>query len=348
VDNKYIRFGTHVISQSGLLPFVEYLETLRGNLLRILVYHRIGDPGGDIGLLDPSLLSATPEQFEQQMSFLLEHYRVLSIRDLLQAIEAKESLPPKSVMVTFDDGYRNFLETAWPTLERLQVPTLLFLATSSLSSADQLFWWDRLYQGIYRTTYTRLNLPPAGDFPLQTKDQRRDAFNELKRQISCIDFHLAMQLVDRIMETLEVVPETAGIMMNWSDARSLNEYGCYLAAHTRTHPILSRISIDDARQEILGGQQDIRREIGTAWPVFAYPSGHSQDCSDDLLPILNEEGFKVAMTSIPGINVLPRSDLLQLKRTGLSPRLNPLEFRLILTGIYQIYATFQKVFLHKD
>ena len=144
-----------------------------------------------------------------------------------------------------------------------------------------------------------------------------------KRRISCMDYHLAMRLVDRIMETLEVIPETTGILMNWSDARLLNQHGCYMAAHTRTHPILSRISTDDARQEIMGGQQDINKEIGTAWPVFAYPSGHSQDCSDELLTILYEEGLKVAMTSIPGINVLPRSDLLELKRIGLSPRLKP-------------------------
>src|SRR5512139_4148559 len=219
MDNRFIRLGAQLLSQSGSLAFIEFLERYRGNLLRILVYHRIGDPGEDDGLLDPSLLSATPEQFEQQVKFLREHYRLLSIRDLLQAIEAKESLPPKAVMVTFDDGYHDFLETAWPILESYQVPALMFLATGFLSHEDQLFWWDRLYQGICKTNCTRLSLPPAGDLPLETKDQRWQTFLEIKRQISCMDFHLAMQLVDRIMERLEVAPETAGLLMSWSDAR---------------------------------------------------------------------------------------------------------------------------------
>ena len=150
------------------------------------------------------------------------------------------------------------------------------------------------------------------------------------------------------MERLEVTPETTGILMSWSDARWLNERGCHLAAHTRNHSILSHIPVEEARQEIHDSRQDIRREIGTVWPVIAYPSGRASDCGDDLSPILQEEGCRLAMASIPGINVLPRSDLLRLKRIGLSTRITMPVFRLILTGLYHVYCTFEAKFCSID
>ena len=331
------------VLRSGLLSFLEHQEARYENLLRVLTYHRIGDPQSENGLLDPSLLNATPEMFEQQIRFLVENYRLLSILDLLLAIETRKALPPRSVMITFDDGYRNFLDTAWPILEQYHVPTLLFLATNFISSTDQLFWWDKLYQGISKASYTRLNLLEIGDYPLENGEQRWETFVELKRQISGMDCHFANPLVDTILEELDVIPETTGLLLNWTDARFLNERGCYLASHTRNHLILSKIPCTDASQEIRGGYQDICREIGTAWPVFAYPSGQSQDIDNILLPILKEEGFMIAMTSIPGMNIMSRDNLLRLKRIDLSPRLTMPEFRLLLTGVFHFYCSIRQM-----
>jgi peptidoglycan/xylan/chitin deacetylase (PgdA/CDA1 family) len=348
MEYSILHFGAALIRRTGLLCLAESIEAQRGNLLRILEYHRIGEPGANHGLLDPSLLSATPDQFEQQMRFLSENYRLLSIHELLQAIEIKKPLPPKSVLVTFDDGYHDFLETAWPILARYQVPTLMFLATGFLFPENQLFWWDRLYQGVCKTTRVRLSLPAIGTFLLENKSQRWDTFVKLKKIISCVDFHLGMLWVDQILEELEVVPETKGFLMNWSDIRWLSERGCNPVAHTRHHPILSRISIEEAQQEIHDSCLDIYQETGFRLPVLAYPSGHVQDCRHDLSPILREEGLKIVMSSIPGFNDLKGCDLMRLKRIGPSPRVNMIDYRLILTGWFDLLGTVQARFSHSN
>jgi peptidoglycan/xylan/chitin deacetylase (PgdA/CDA1 family) len=339
--NWFPKLIESILTQTRLLSFVENQEAQRENRLRVLTYHRIGKPETESGLLDPTLLSASPEMFEQQMKLLAENYRILSIPDLLLAIETQTPLPPKSVMVTFDDGYRNFLDTAWPILRRYQVPAILFLATGFISSADRLFWWDRLYQGIFTTRVTRLNHPSLGEYSLENNNFRWKTFINLKKKISCLDNNIAMTMVETILHDLDVVPQTKELLLNWDDARYLKAQDCYLASHTSNHPILSRIPNDIALKEIQSGQQDISKEIGVSWPVFAYPSGHSQDISDALLPILRGEGFTLAMTSVQGINVLPKTDLLQLKRIDLSPRLTLPLFRLQLTSVFQLYYTFQ-------
>jgi peptidoglycan/xylan/chitin deacetylase (PgdA/CDA1 family) len=251
-------------------------------------------------------------------------------------------------MITFDDGYRDFLDTAWHILKRYQIPSLMFLATGFLSSENQMYWWDQLYQGIFTTRLTRLNLAPVGDFELVNMHQKWDTFNQLKRQISSRCTDQAMQLFGQIMDNLEVIPPTTRLLLNWDEVRYLYGNGCYLAAHTRNHPILSQLSVEDALQEIQDSQQDITREIGTTLPVVAYPSGHSRDCNDNLTPLLRENGFLLAMSSIPGMNIFPGCDLLRLKRTGLSPRVNMTTFKWVLTGVYHTYCRIQANVFHRD
>jgi peptidoglycan/xylan/chitin deacetylase (PgdA/CDA1 family) len=251
-------------------------------------------------------------------------------------------------MVTFDDGYHNFLDTAWPILERYQIPTLMFLATGYLSPQGELYWWDQLYQGICQTRRSRLSLPSGMDFPLEDHGQRWHAFLELKQQLSVEKGSRLRTLLDGIMESLDFVPQTSGLMMDWSDARLLHRRGCHLAAHSRSHPILSRVSVEEAIQQIRDSQQDIKREIGTVLPVIAYPSGHSQDLNMAILPILRQDGCKLAMCSIPGMNILPLYEPLLLKRIGLSTGVSLSEFRLALTLIYHFYCTVQNRLFHRD
>jgi len=145
------------------------------------------------------------------------------------------------------------------------------------------------------------------------------------------------------LQELEVIPQTSNLMLNWSDARFLNVHGCYLGAHTRQYSCLSRIPINDARQDIRAGKQDQLAEIGTIWPIFAYPYGEPCDLCGDLHPILQEEGFKLAVTTIPGINDWSHIDLLRIKRICPSARHTMAEFQLSLTGIYNFYTTLQGI-----
>lgn len=131
---------------STLVTLLEKLEH-RQNLLRVLTYHRVDHPDARPEL-DPHLISATPEDFARQMEHLAEHYRVVTIDQVLQAVRETSPLPPRSVLVTFDDAYRDFSEHAWPTLQRLGLPAVMFVPTAFPSQPRQ-FWWDTVYQALH-------------------------------------------------------------------------------------------------------------------------------------------------------------------------------------------------------
>lgn len=337
------KLAAKLLIRSGLLSAIERQDAARPDILRILLYHRVGQPADHDSVLDPSLLSATPDQFAQQMAFLARHCHLVSIGELLDAINSGRPLPPSSVMVTFDDGYNDFLTAAWPVLEQLHIPAVLFVVTQHLSDPTLPFWWDRLYQAVTRTNHACLQTDGVGHYALQTPQQRWLAFTELKAAVKSMEFHQAMAMIEEIARTLGVHPDEEQTNLTWDEVAGLAARGLCIAPHTRTHPVLSRVTEAEARQEIFGCQLDIDRRLGQRWPVFAYPCGHQADICPGLLPLLREGGFEAAMTCIEGHNVLHRTDHLLLRRVSLAPHLSLAEFRLVLTGIYDIYGALHKL-----
>jgi peptidoglycan/xylan/chitin deacetylase (PgdA/CDA1 family) len=337
------RIAAQLLIRSGLLPVIERHDVALPDVLRIVLYHRVDLPGAQDGVLDPSLLSATPAQFAQQMAFLVEHYHLVAIEELLWAIARERPLPPGSVMVTFDDGYRDFLAGAWPVLERLGVPAVLFVVTRHLAEQSGLFWWDRLYQAVARTRCEELDLGALGRYPLQPPDQRWLAFTRLKATVKALENRRAMALVDQIVERLGVCSDERQTTLTWEELRDLSGRGLTVAPHTRCHPVLSRISPEEARQEIRGSYLDVVEQLGCCWPLFAYPCGHEADICPGLLALLREAGFRAAMTCIAGHNALRRCDPLLLRRVSLAPHLSLDEFRLVLTGVYDMYGALCKL-----
>ncbi len=99
------------------------------NSLCVLAYHRVSDPK-DSPMLDPGLLSATLASFEQQMCYLTKDYQVVSLEEVLNAVERETCLPSRAVLITFDDAYCDFADYAWSILNRFRLPATIFVPTA--------------------------------------------------------------------------------------------------------------------------------------------------------------------------------------------------------------------------
>jgi peptidoglycan/xylan/chitin deacetylase (PgdA/CDA1 family) len=298
-------------------------------MLRVLIYHRIADPES-LPRFDPALVSATPAVFEQQMQYLAARFRVVALSDVLRAFEMGTTLPEDAVLVTFDDAYADFGTTAWPILKSLGLPATLFVPTAYPDCPEQLFWWDRLYCAVTSTTRPELESPPFGTMSLRTHDDRLDAFRRLREHLKRSTHHEVLRFVDDACDRLGGVSTDTNGVLSWNELRRLSREGVALAAHTRTHPLLTRIALDAAREEIVGSQQDLERQIGNTLPVFCFPGGQH---NDTLVSILKQEGFKLAFTTVRGSNDLECADPWRLRRINITRTTSPLMFRLRLTGL---------------
>jgi peptidoglycan/xylan/chitin deacetylase (PgdA/CDA1 family) len=328
--------------KAGLLDAIEALESGKKDILRILAYHRIGYHKENGSLYDPALINATPESFAEQMEYLAKHYNVLSLETLLEHLASGTPLPPRSVLITFDDAYHDFLDYAWPVLKRCHLPVVLFVPTGYLEGG-RLFWWDLLYRAIFQTSARELALPMEGVWKLHNQSSRAQAFEDIKLRIQSYEQPRANRLLHRVLHRLELPEPLDNPILSWEEVRYLDAQGVYMCAHTRSHPILSRLSLQEAQQEVVQSQADLQSRLGRQWPVFSFPVGHAVHLRKDLKPFMIESGFKLAVTMIEGHNHMQRSDPLFMRRVGMAPHLSLEEFRLTLTGFYQLYGMVKKV-----
>ena len=108
----------------------------------ILMYHYVGDlpANADIYRRD---LTVSPANFEAQLKFLQGRgYTSISLDDLLAALEGKQGLPPKPVVFTFDDGYKDNFQNAFPLLQRYGFTGTLFIITDYVGRGPYLSWDD--------------------------------------------------------------------------------------------------------------------------------------------------------------------------------------------------------------
>ncbi|HEY2961180.1 MAG TPA: polysaccharide deacetylase family protein [Pyrinomonadaceae bacterium] len=77
------------------------------------------------------------DRFEAQLDYLRRHFRVISLAEFLEARQSNGPLPDRAVVLTFDDGYRNFLTSALPRLAARDMPVSVFLITDNIPSKNQ-------------------------------------------------------------------------------------------------------------------------------------------------------------------------------------------------------------------
>jgi len=237
------------------MALLDSLDRTRAPVLPVLMYHRIGFEERTPEL-DPSLLSATPAEFARQVKHLASERRVLSLDDLLEVRRGRMALPPRSVVVTFDDGYRDFQEHAWPALRRHGVPATLFVPTAYPGDPQRTFWWDRLHAA-FATTARRAPLSTAaGTLALRSADERRLAARTLRDWVKRTTHDEAMAEVDHVTAALSGrLPLRC--VLTWAELRELARDGLDLAPHTRTHPMIDQVTLEQAEQEILGSVSDL-------------------------------------------------------------------------------------------
>lgn len=275
----------------------------------ILYGHRVS--GDDEGYLQ----GLKPEWLDQQLAYLTRHYEVISLRTLVECFEQRRPVPQRSVVLTFDDGFRDNLTHAFPLLQRYRVPATIFVVTGSLTHGD-LPWSQRLGYLFQQTSERWLEHPLAGQgLDLSSAANRFNAYRTVKNPIS----HMGRTDRDRTIAELArllLVEPPKDRMLNWDEARELQAAGIEIGAHTYSHPLLANITPDEARWEMEKSRDDLKEQLGVTRPMFCFPAGSR---SADLIHQVMELGFRSVF--VPNrrirINNLDQVSQFSMSRVGL-------------------------------
>lgn len=283
----------------------------RRSTLRTLVYHRLEDPAIPRHDLAPDPVSASPALFERHIQHLARFYSPVGADEVHAALAGRHALPRRAVLVTFDDGYRCFLDIAWPILKRYGVPAVLFVPTAFVDNPSRVFWWDAVWQVLARTDRARVVLPDGTRRSLQSWDDRVAASRVAAELLKRLSPAARVAALQGLAEQLAVGPTPTRAVLSWAELRQLADDGVTIAAHSQTHALLDQLDEAALAREVDGCRDDLVREMGTCPRLFAYPNGNFDERT---VRALERAGFESGFTTIPGPSRLGTADPRALRR----------------------------------
>jgi peptidoglycan/xylan/chitin deacetylase (PgdA/CDA1 family) len=301
----------------------------------ILLYHRIAD-----SRTDPWSLAVTPRRFAEHLDVLKQRTRPIRLQQLSEVLLGGE-LPPRSVVVTFDDGYADNLHNVKPLLESYNVPATVFLATGHIGCQRE-FWWDELDRLLLQpgTLPGTLRLSINGaSYRWELGQDAHYSEDAYRRHCNWRAWENAPSLRHSLYRSLwELLHPLAATerrkvldeLVKWACAEAVVRpgYRCLslrevlalvqsdlidLGAHTVTHPALSTLPLDSQRDEILRSNARLQAITGRPTASFAYPYGKQSDYTAETVSIVREAGFACACCNFAGV-VERSTDRFQLPR----------------------------------
>ena len=281
---------------------------LRPGGITVLMYHSV-DNGETV------FDSVHVDRFRKQMEWLKANCAVIDPNDFEDALESKPKQRPM-VVLTFDDGYRDYHDMAYPILRGLGLPALVFLTTGFIDGGG-IIWTETISWAVRSTRLTSATLPwdPTERFALDPPAARREFERRCKYYLKGIPDDASTHWRQVLMDELKVEPGALAAqrrMLSWDEvraAKALTRYG----GHTHNHPILSQTTPQRASHEIALCRDRIADETGIAPTHFAYPNGRVQDFNETTKDLLRQHGFKLGYSSIGGVH-RPGMDKFAIRR----------------------------------
>lgn len=296
----------NLFARSGALSVVRFSNRHR---LRALMYHRFPGTESDIR----TTLSA-------QCDHLRRNYHLVSAAEVADALSGARPLPPNSLTVTVDDGYRDF-QAAWDVFRSYGVKVTLFVVSRFVNR--ELWLWPDQIKSLFQTSpleSVEVPLPDGTVFRAALSEAYAQALADALVSVSNADrIRVLEDLPGRLRTNLPAsIPERFAAL-SWDELRRMSNEGLEVGAHTQTHPVLSRLATtEEVNREIAGSRAEIESRLQRSVAHFCYPNGKRADYDDRAVAAVKSAGYRTAFNAESGMNG-PVADPLQLSRIGVDP-----------------------------
>ncbi|MBE8716039.1 polysaccharide deacetylase family protein [Cellvibrio polysaccharolyticus] len=303
----------------GLLGISRYLHR---NTPVILMYHRIID--------HPLLPGVSPQVFQEQMHYLKKKFRIVSINQLINEI-ASNTVKPNTAVITFDDGHQDFYTNAWPVLRAEKIPASLYITTDFIDKKSML-WPDVLRYLLINSQHTELLLDDLGKFPLASDKDKLLTWNILGNYcltLSSLQRHVFFENLAQRLNT-EWINEAKKpfLPVSWEEIKEMQSEGLIIGSHTVSHPILSKITLSELREELDTSYQLITQHTGEYPLGICYPNGMATDISQVVIRQASSI-YQYGLVAFPGS--ISKNNMMQLGRKAAPKTL--WKFKQVINGM---------------
>jgi peptidoglycan/xylan/chitin deacetylase (PgdA/CDA1 family) len=267
--------------------------------LAVLAYHEIRDP----------------ERFTVQLDHVRRVTNPVTLGSVVRAAAGGPGLPPRAVLLTFDDGHRDVLEVAMPMLRERGLPAAAFVV-AGLVGTDTPHWWTEvkeLVQGGGNARHVE-GLTPD------------DTVRALKRVSDDVRLGTIADLQRSSGQRARPVAQLTA-----DDLRALESAGVAVGNHSLSHPCLSRCHDEKIRNELERSHEIFTAELGHEPEAFAYPDG---DRDERVTNAVEHIGYRAAFLFDHRLSVSKPPDPLNISRLRMDADAGFDRFRIIVSGLH--------------
>jgi peptidoglycan/xylan/chitin deacetylase (PgdA/CDA1 family) len=286
--------------------------------LLVLNYHRIGNPDDDLS--DPGVFAATGDQLSEQISYLKRHVSLVTLQEAQAFVDGtrRERTPRCRVLITFDDGYLDNYEVAFPILRSHGVQGVFFLVTSMVGSCS-VPWWDHIAFLMKTARQRRFSLHYPADLAVDLVENGmtkslRDVLSLYKRPGNAHPERFIRELKEEAKG--DDLPGTLRRFLSWDEAREMIAGGMAIGSHTHSHTVLSQLGPEQQRHELAQSRTLLKDKLGFNADAIAYPVGGTMSFSDQTKSLAQQTGYRTAFSFYGGTNLPGQTVPYDVKRIG--------------------------------
>jgi len=260
----------------------------------VFMYHRVVKRM-PTGLYD-SGLCVTAQTFEMHMDLLTKLFTMVPLEDI-----AKSKPAGRVCAITFDDGWLDNFEVAYPILKKYQVPATIFLPTAMIGT-KQWFWFELIWDLARKSVIAQKQDQLVSYFQTHVPAWRemRVTVAGILQLIQCLKTKTATALEQQVQDAFHLLNlhlPTDRILINWEEAAEMGNNGITFGSHGLNHRILPSLGVKEKKEEIMDSFKVLRGHDIPFARVFCYPNG---DWDEDCLKILSDSGYLGAVTTRTG------------------------------------------------
>jgi len=279
---------------SGLLSLLARIKSRPASQGMIFYYHRVHPCPG----WDPVGVTISPSLFHRQLALIKKKFPVTSLREFFEQIKkhspASEAGP--AVVVTFDDGYRDVWELAWPILKDFRIIPALFVCTDPLIRRIPLLW-DLLDRAVQADGRDQIVTGSDGEkYRLRTRKEKRYFVREMNQRWLSLGGEDQLKAFSRLFTPIAgpTIRQTADLYLNQEEIRGCLKAGFEIGAHTASHPYLSLLPEREWDHEIREPKAELEALLDVEVPFFSYPAGK---VSREVRDYVARSGYQGALTT---------------------------------------------------
>jgi peptidoglycan/xylan/chitin deacetylase (PgdA/CDA1 family) len=245
-------------------------------------------------------------EFEWQLKIIKQHFNPVDFLTLSKMIYENKVIPANTIVITIDDGYRNFYQVAYPLLKQYKIPATLFVTTGFVSGKLWL-WPDQLKWILSQVAIEPITINCHGVKFALIGDTTSDwqTLNDLCLEMTDEFKHeFIFKLAELLKITITNKAPAQYESSTWKELAEMQSNGIEIGGHTVSHPSLGQVTLDNAEQEIADCLATINEKLGEQERTFCYPNGQPSDYNENIKVIVAKSGFVNAVTAFSDSHAL--------------------------------------------